>query len=122
MPPAKFVFDDEGRRGGAFDSLVSGGCVVSGSIVRRSLLFSDVHVHSYCTVEDSVILPEVDIGRRSVVRRAIIDKGCRLPEGFTVGVDPEADRARFHVTPKGIALVVAEMLGQQMHELAWAPR
>ena len=81
LPPAKFVFDDDGRRGTAIDSLVSGGCIVSGALVRRSLLFSRVRVHSYCAVEDSVILGDVDIGRDSVIRRAVIDKHCRLPDG-----------------------------------------
>jgi len=116
MPPAKFVFDNEGRRGMAVDSLVSGGCIVSGSTVRRSLLFTGVRVHSYCTVEDSVVLPDVEIGRRSVIKRAIVDSGCRLPEGFMVGVDPAADRKRFHVSERGVALVVPEMLGQMIHD------
>lgn len=116
MPPAKFVFDGESRRGTALDSLISGGCIVSGSTIRRSLLFTSVHVHSYCTVEDSVVLPEVDIGRHSIVKRAVIDAGCRLPEGFTVGVDPAEDRKRFTVTEQGVALVVPEMLGQRVHE------
>jgi glucose-1-phosphate adenylyltransferase len=110
LPPAKFVFDDDGRRGVAVDSLVSGGCVISGATVRRSLLFSSVHVHSYARVEDSVILPSVDIARNVVVRRAVIEKGCRLPEGLQVGVNPQLDRQRFDVSPKGITLVVPEML------------
>ena len=101
LPPAKFVFDDDERRGYALDSLVSGGCIISGSKLKRSLLFSNVHVHSYCTIEDSVILPNVDIGRGVVLKRAVVDKGCRLPAGLVVGVDPEEDRKRFHVTAKG---------------------
>ena len=117
FPPAKFVFDDEDRRGMAIDSIVSGGCIVSGSTVRRSLLSSNVRVHGYCTVEDSVVLPNVEVGEHSVVRRAIIDKHCKLPPGFQVGVDPQEDRRRFHVTDKGIALVVPEMLGQRIHHL-----
>ncbi len=115
MPPAKFVFDGDARRGAAYDSLVSGGCIVSGSIVRRSLLFTNVHVHSYSSIEDSVVLPNVDIARHCVVRRAIIDKECRLPEGFAVGVDEDADRRRFRVTSHGVSLVVPEMLGQPIH-------
>ena len=115
LPPAKFVFDDDGRRGMAVDSMVSGGCLISGSMVRRSLLFSDVHVHSYCTIEDAVILPDVDIGRHCVLRRVVIDKYCRLPPGTSIGVDRAADRARFHVTDKGTVLVTPEMLGQQVH-------
>ena len=111
MPPAKFLFDDDARRGQAHDSLVSGGCIVSGSTVKRSLLSTNVHVHSFCTIEDTVVLPSVDIGRNCQVRRAIIDKECRLPEGFRVGFDLEEDRRRgFHVTEKGIVLVTPGML------------
>jgi glucose-1-phosphate adenylyltransferase len=114
-PGAKFVFDDDGRRGLATDSIVSGGCIVSGSTVRRSLLFSNVHVHSYASIEDAVILPNVDIGRGAVVRHAVIDRGCQLPAKIRIGVDPEEDRKRFFVTPRGITLVTPEMLGQQIH-------
>src|SRR5881394_2037918 len=106
FPPAKFVFDDDDRRGMAVDSVVSGGCIVSGSCVRRSLLSSNVRVHGHCTVEDSVVLPNVEVGERAVVKRAIIDKYCKLPADFQVGVDPAEDRRRFHVTDKGIVLVV----------------
>jgi glucose-1-phosphate adenylyltransferase len=115
LPPAKFVFDDDGRRGMAVDSMVSGGCLISGSTVRRSLLFSDVHVHSYCTIEDAVILPNVDIGRRCVLRRVVIDKYCRIPPDTQIGIDRSADRERFHVSDKGTVLVTPEMLGQQVH-------
>jgi len=110
LPPAKFVFDDDERRGYALDSLVSGGCIISGSKLKRSLLFSNVHVHSYCTIEDSVILPNVDIGRGVVLKRAVVDKDCRLPPGLAVGVDPAEDRRRFHVTPKGVTLITPQML------------
>ena len=110
MPPAKFVFDDPDRRGAAIDSLVSGGCIISGSSVRGSILFTNVRVHSYCRVEDSVVLPGCDIARRAIVRNAILDKRCRIPEGMTIGVDPEEDRARFEVTEKGRVLVTPEML------------
>lgn len=115
LPSAKFVFDDEGRRGMAVDSMVSGGCLISGAAVRRSILFSGVRVHSYCSVEDSVILPMVDIARHATIRRAVIDKHCKLPEGIRIGVDPEEDRRRFHVTADGITLVTPEMLGQRVH-------
>jgi glucose-1-phosphate adenylyltransferase len=115
LPPAKFVFDDDDRRGLAVDSMVSGGDIISGATVRRSLLFSNVRVEHYSTVEDSVILPNVDIGPRCVVRRAVIDKYCRLPEGLRVGVDPAGDRERFHVTDRGVTLVTPEMLGQRVH-------
>jgi glucose-1-phosphate adenylyltransferase len=117
LPPAKFVFDDENRRGMAVDSVVSGGCIVSGSTIRRSLLSSNVRVHGYCTVEDSVLLPNVEVGEGSILRHAIIDKHCKLPPGFKVGVDPEEDRRRFHVTEKGIVLVAPELLGQRIHHL-----
>ncbi len=114
LPPAKFLFEEKDRHGVAYDSLVSGGCIVSGSVVRRSLLSINVHVHSYCTIEDAVILPSVEIGRHAVIRRAVIDKECRLPEHFTVGVDPAEDARRFHVTDKGVVLVTPEALGQPM--------
>ena len=117
LPPAKFVFDDDGRRGTALDSIVASGCIVSGSVVRRSLLFSNVRVHDGCTIEDSVILPNVDVGRGTVLRKAVVDKHCRLPPGFTAGVDAAADRERFRVTEHGVTLVVPEMLGQHVHHL-----
>ena len=96
----------------AVDSLISGGCIISGATVARSLLFSSVHVHSWAQVEDSVVLPGVDIARHAIIKRCVIDKHCRIPEGMVIGVDAEADRRRFQVSPKGITLVTAEMLGQ----------
>ena len=114
LPPAKFVFDDEGRRGGAVDSVVSGGCLISGTTVKRSLLFSNVRVHSYGSIEDSVILPEVVVNRHVKLRRAVVDKSCVLPEGLTVGFNPEEDRRRFHVSERGITLITPEMLGQEI--------
>ena len=117
LPPAKFVFDDDGRRGMAVDSLVSGGDIISGALVRHSLLFSRVHVHSYAQIEDSVILPDVDIGRHAKLRRVVMDKHCRVPEGLNIGYDIEADRKRFHVSENGITLVTPEMLGQQAHHI-----
>ena len=116
MPPAKFVYNADTRRGIATDSLVSGGCIISGSRVNRSLLFSGVHVHSYCTIEESVILPNVDVGRNVVLKRAVVDKHCRLPAGTSIGVDREQDLRRFHVTERGVTLVTPEMLGQQLHQ------
>ena len=113
LPPAKFVFDDDGHRGQAWDSLVSGGCIVSGATVRRSLLANKVRVESYSHVEDSVLLPEVVVGRRVTLKRAVVDKHCRLPDGMTVGVDPALDAERFYVTEKGVTLITPEMLGQQ---------
>lgn len=116
-PPGKFVFDDDGRRGMAVDSTVSGGCIVSGAIVRRSMLFSGVHVHSFSLIEDSIVLPQVQIGRSCILKKCIIDKNCVIPEGTQIGVDPAADRKRFHVTPSGITLVSREMLGQDVSPL-----
>lgn len=112
LPPAKFVFDDDKRRGMAVDSMVAGGCIVSGALVRHSLLFSQVCVHSYARVEDSVILPDVEIGRSCQIRKALIDRGCRIPEGTRIGFDDAEDRKRFHVSPKGVVLVTPEMLQQ----------
>ena len=116
LPPAKFVFDSVDRRGLAIDSMVSGGCVISGAQVTRSLLFSNVHVHSYAEVTDSVILPEVEIGRNARINRAIIDRGCTIDEGDTIGIDHDADRRRgFRVTEKGVVLVTPDMLHQATH-------
>ncbi|MGB7988463.1 MAG: glucose-1-phosphate adenylyltransferase [Candidatus Methylophosphatis roskildensis] len=117
LPPAKFVFNDEERRGMAVDSLVSGGNVISGATVRRSLMFSNVRANSYSLIEDSVILPEVEIGRNAVLKRCVIDKGVTIPEGLKVGVDPESDRRRFRVTERGVTLITAAMLGQALHQL-----
>jgi glucose-1-phosphate adenylyltransferase len=115
LPPAKFVFDSEERRGMAVDSMVSGGCIISGAALRRSLLFSNVTVNSYSTVEDSVILPNVTIGRHCHLRKVVIDKGCEIPEGTVIGEDREEDAKRFHVSEKGVTLVTPEMLGQNVH-------
>jgi glucose-1-phosphate adenylyltransferase len=117
LPPAKFVFDDDGRRGMAVDSVISGGCIVSGSTVRRSVLFSNVRVQDYCVIEDSVILPNVEIGNNVVLKRAVVDKRCRLPDGLQAGVDPVVDRKRFHVTDGGVTVIVPENLGQRVHHL-----
>jgi glucose-1-phosphate adenylyltransferase len=115
LPPAKFVFDDDNRRGMAVDSMVSGGCVISGSYVRNSLLFSNVRVNSYSRLEDSVVLPDVNIGRNCRITRAVIDRGCEIPEGTVIGEDPVADAERFHVSEGGVVLVTPEMLGQVLH-------
>jgi glucose-1-phosphate adenylyltransferase len=115
VPPAKFVFDSDGRRGGAVDSMISGGCIISGSTVKRSLLFSNVRVHSYCSIEESVLLPDVDVGRGAVLRRVVVDRRARIPAGLQAGVDPVEDRKRFHVTEKGITLITPEMLGEHIH-------
>ncbi|MGH7576956.1 MAG: sugar phosphate nucleotidyltransferase, partial [Longimicrobiales bacterium] len=105
MPPAKFVFADQGRAGAAYDSMVSAGVVVSGGEVRRSVLSPGVSVHSYARVDGSVLMHNVDVGREAVVRNAIIDKNVRVPPGGRIGVDREADRRRFHVTDQGIVVI-----------------
>ena len=110
LPPAKFVFDDENRRGAAIDSMVSGGCIISGTRVSNSLLFSNVRVHDYSSVDGAVILPRVRVGERCVIRRAIIDEGTLIPDDMQIGVDPQADGERFYVTEGGVVLVTAAML------------
>ena len=112
LPPAKFVFNDDGRRGMAVDSLVSGGCIISGTLVRRSVLFSKVRLHSYSTVEEAVLLPEVDVGRHCHLRKVVIDKGCQIPAGMSIGLDPVDDARRFFRTAQGVVLVTREMLEQ----------
>ncbi|MBF0153868.1 MAG: glucose-1-phosphate adenylyltransferase [Magnetococcales bacterium] len=109
-PAAKFVFDDGERRGQALDSLVSAGCVISGSTVRRSLLFSNVRVNSYGIVEDSVILPGTDIGRHCRLRKVIIAQDCRVPDGLVVGEDPDQDTRRFFRTDTGITLITQDAI------------
>lgn len=111
-PAAKFVFETEERTGIAMDSLVSAGCIVSGAHVRRSLLFLDVYVHSYSLVQDSIILPRCMIGRNVRITRAILDEGCRVPDGLVIGEDPEADARRFHRTKNGVTLVTPSMLAR----------
>jgi glucose-1-phosphate adenylyltransferase len=115
LPPAKFVFDNDERRGMAVDSMVSGGCLISGATVRHSLLFSNVRVNSYAVLEDVVMLPNVRVGRNCRIRRAVIDKGCDIPEGTIIGENRELDEARFYVSPGGVVLVTPEMLGQELH-------
>jgi glucose-1-phosphate adenylyltransferase len=110
QPPAKFVLDEEGRRGMAINSVVSGGCIISGAVVRSSLLFSDVRVDERSSINRSVILPHVEIGTSCVIEGAIIDEGCEIPGGMLIGVDREEDAKRFHVTEKGVVLVTADML------------
>ena len=114
LPPAKFVFDDDDRRGMAVDSMVSAGCIVSGSMVRHSLLSNNVRINSFSQVEDSVLLPGVVVGRHCRIRRAVIDSNCVIPEQTDIGFDSKEDRKRFHVTPEGVVLVCPDMLGQQV--------
>ena len=105
LPPAKFVLEEPGRTGMAVDSMVCAGVVVSGGVVRRSILSPRAYVHSYALVEDSVLMHDVDIGRAAVVRRAILDKNVQVAEGAQIGVDAEADRKRFVVSEGGVVVV-----------------
>jgi len=117
LPPAKFIneqVDGENLPGMALDSMVSGGDIISGSLVRHSLLFSQVHIHAQSLVEESVLLPTVTVGRGSRIRRAVIDEGCQIPNGSVIGYDAEQDRSRFFVSPAGVVLVTPEMLGQEV--------
>src|SRR5260221_5283922 len=110
LPPAKFVFDDEDRRGVAVDSMVSGGCIVSGAHVSRSLLFSSVRINSFARTCEAVLLPEVEVGRHARLHKVVVDRGCRTPEGLVVGEDPELDAQRFYRSEEGVVLISAEML------------
>jgi glucose-1-phosphate adenylyltransferase len=110
LPPAKFVFDDDHRRGMAVDSMVSGGCIISGASVRRSLLFSSVRVNSFARTAGAVLLPEVDVGRHARLTKVVIDRGCHIPEGLVIGEDPDLDARRFARSEGGVSLVTAEML------------
>jgi len=109
-PPAKFVHDSEGRRGIGVSSLVSGGCIISGSALRGSLLFTGVHVHSYGQIENAVILPYVDVGRGARLANVVVDTGVRIPANLVVGEDPEKDALRFRRTARGICLITQAML------------
>lgn len=115
LPPAKFIFDDKDRRGMAVDSMVSGGCIISGARVRHSLLFSNVSVEDYSKIDSSVILPDVTVGKNCRIHHAIIDKGCNIPDGTVIGIDNEKDKERFYVSPTGVVLVTPDMLGQVIH-------
>ena len=112
LPPAKFIFNDVGRTGMATDSIVSGGCLVSGSIINSSVLFSNVRVHSYCEIDGAVLLPNVVINRHVKLKNVVIDKGVHIPEGFEIGFNLEADKKRFFVSEKGTVLVTVEMLNK----------
>ena len=117
LPPAKFIFDNDERRGMALDSMVSGGCLISGAVVRHSLLFSNVRVGSHTVLQDVVALPNVQFGRSCRITKAVIDKGCILPDDSVIGEDPEEDAKRFYVSPGGVVLVTPEMLGQEIHHV-----
>jgi len=100
----------------AVDSMISGGCLITGSVIRHSVLFSNVRVHSYSLVEDAVILPDVEIRHNCRLKRCVIDKGTVIPHGTVIGEDPVEDAKRFYVSENGIVLVTPEMLGQNLHE------
>jgi glucose-1-phosphate adenylyltransferase len=117
LPPAKFIFDDDQRRGMAVDSMVSGGCIISGALVRHSLLFSNVSIDNYTHVDSSVILPDVTIGKNCEIHHAVIDKGCDIPDGTVIGIDEEEDKKLYYVSSKGVVLVTPDMLGQVIHHV-----
>jgi glucose-1-phosphate adenylyltransferase len=112
QPPAKFVLDEDGRRGTAINSMISGGCIVSGAVVRESLMFSNVRIEERSSVYRGVLLPNAEVGRGCVINNAIVDEGCEIPDGMQIGVDRAADAVRFHVTEKGVVLVTPDMLRQ----------
>lgn len=109
-PPAKFVHDVDGRRGQAISSLVSGGCIVSGASLKRSLLFTGVRINSFSTVENAVILPYVEIARSCRLTNVVVDRGVKIPDGLVVGEDPELDAKRFRRSAKGITLITQPMI------------
>ncbi|WP_334189998.1 glucose-1-phosphate adenylyltransferase [Noviherbaspirillum sp.] len=112
LPPAKFVPDESGAHGKTANTLVSGGCIVSGSDLTQAVLFSNVRIHSYCTVTQTVILPHTEIGRHCRLQKVVIDRGCKLPEGLVIGEDAELDAKRFYRTENGVVLVTSEMLAK----------
>jgi glucose-1-phosphate adenylyltransferase len=110
LPPAKFVQDAQGMHGQAINTMVSGGCIVSGSVVSNSVLFSGVRVHSFCEIDQAVFLPDVTVGRGCRLHKVVVDRGCTLPEGLVVGKDAVLDAARFERTDNGVVLITQTML------------
>jgi len=117
LPPAKFIFDEDDRRGMAVDSMVSGGCIISGAHVHHSLLFSSVTVNECSLIDSSVILPDVSIGKNCRIRHAIIEKGCEIADDTVIGENREDDERRFFISPNGVVLVTPDMLGQVVHHV-----
>jgi glucose-1-phosphate adenylyltransferase len=115
VPPAKFVFNDKNRRGMAVDSMISGGCIISGAHIEHSLLFNNVIINAFSQIKDSVILPDVVVGKNCSIKRAVIDKGTIIPDGTIIGSDLQKDAERFYVSPEGIVLVTPDMLGESLH-------
>jgi glucose-1-phosphate adenylyltransferase len=109
-PPAKTIHDEEGRRGEAINSLLSGGCIVSGASVRKSLLFTGVRVHSYAQLSQAVVLPKVEVARSARLTKVIVDRGVRIPEGLVVGEAPDLDAQRFRRTDDGVCLITQRMI------------
>lgn len=109
-PGAKFIHDEVGRRGSAVNSVVSGGCIISGARIDQSLLFTNVHVHSYSSLKRAIVLPDVNIGRVVQLTNVVIDKGVHIPEGLAVGNDPELDAKRFDRTESGVCLITQAMI------------
>jgi glucose-1-phosphate adenylyltransferase len=110
VPPAKFVHAEDGRRGSAVSSLIAGDCIVSGSAISHSLLFTGVRTHSWSALEEVVALPRCQVGRGARLKRTVLDSGVTIPPGLVVGEDAEADAARFHRTPDGICLITQDMI------------
>ena len=117
LPPAKFIFDKDDCRGTAVDSMVSGGCIISGASIRRSLLFSNVWVQENSLIENSIILPNVRIGKNCRIKNAIIDKSCAIKDGTSIGYEEDIDSHQFHISPKKRILVTPEMLNQEIHHV-----
>ena len=118
LAPAKFIFDQDSRRGNALDSVVSGGCIISGARLKNSVFFYDVTAHSYSSISESVVLPEVNIGRYCTIHKAIIDRGCNIPANTEIGVDNRVDRlSGFRITENGVVLVTPKMLAQDMRHI-----
>jgi len=113
VPPAKFIHNENGRRGMAISSMIAGGCIISGTEVRNSVLFTNVHTNSYAVLDHAVILPEVIINRSAILRNVVIDRGVVIPEGLTVGEDRVEDGKWFRVTDKGVTLVTQDMLDKR---------
>jgi glucose-1-phosphate adenylyltransferase len=114
LPPAKFVFDEEGKRGTAINSLISDGCIISGALIKNSVIFYATRIETRSMVTDSVVLPGVNIGNNCRINRAIIDKGARIPDNTVIGENPAEDAVRFHISDEGIVLVTPEMMGQDV--------
>jgi len=112
-PPAKFIHDEPDRRGSAVSSLVSGGCIISGTEIRRSLLFTQVHTNSYASLDGAIVLPYVNVARHARLKNVVIDGGVKIPEGLVVGEDPEEDAKWFRVSEGGVTLITQEMLDRR---------